>query len=404
MPLLLSIILPIVFLGVGLGVSIARKQADRGFILWSGLLGIGVMLVVFLIPQHLYNWYSRVEFNKVGPCGICREWSFVPYLFYWVLWGIGGGIGLVIIFIYLFRAYRLHPESFIRFPFSQGSFKKYVGLVVLSAGLLIIASYLITETQNSRLIQAIEQVSIPISGPHFEEIGKRGLPIFVGFLEIRRGYVQPDSLIFSPKGSWLELRYGKVTEIWLARTLIKSYQFSSSYGVKTSFSPDEHFLAVFTDPKGAGKLEIYQVGEASPAWQMINGTENTKYSPSFSFSVILRYYGPEKEFFSYDYQNGEFNWLIPEQKEQVPEVFYDIQEEMTSKAGEYLHSAISPDGQLAVYGWKMHLEVWDLSTRTKIGERTLDAAVTALAFSLDQKLLVIATADGYIRFFAQTAP
>jgi hypothetical protein len=404
MPLLLSIILPIVFLGVVWGVSTAKKQADRGFFLWGGLLGIGIILIAFLIPQHLYSWYSRIEFNKVGPCGICREWAFVPYLFYWSLWGIGGGIGLVIIMVYLFRAYRLSPESFLKFPFSWGSLKKSIGFVVVLVGILLLMNYLIIQAKNSRFVQALEQVSTPIIDANLAEIGNKGLPLSVGLLEIRRNYVRPDSLIFSPNGNWLVFQYGEVTEIWLVTTLVKAYHFTSSYGVKTSFSPDERFMAVFTNPRGAGKLEVYRVGEADPAWQMINGTENPKYSPSFSFSVTLRYYVPENEFFHYDTQDGEFDWLIPEQKVQIPEVFYNIQEEMLGGAGETLHSAVSPGGQLAIFSWQTHLEVWDLSSQIKIGEMTLDAAATALAFSPDQNLLAIATADGYIHFFAQKTP
>ncbi len=66
---------------------------------------------------------------------------------------------------------------------------------------------------------------------------------------------------------------------------------------------------------------------------------------------------------------------------------------------EYQWLAVSPDSRLGVFGYRGEGSVVDLATGVRIGTLPVDCAVTALSFTPDQRLLVVGTADGRLRFF-----
>ncbi len=399
--LILLMILPIVTLGISLGVSTAKRIIGRGYILWGGVSGLSVMLIFFFIPQYLYSWYARIQFNKIGPCSLCGEWVWVMYFYYWIFWGIGGAIGLFSIAGDLVRAYRLQPETLVKFPFSLRRFVSFVFSMAAVASLLWGGNFVYVKNLKSHLTTALAHVSTPIDTANLEEIGVKALPMKIDFIGITRNYVRLDGLKFDPDGSLLEVRYGEVTEIWYLRTLLLLHQFDSPYQSSfiTSFSPDGNYLAVVN---GASALQIYRPGNPEPLFQISNGLAG--HTNPFSFFMLLRYYAHEGEFFQYDTQNGELEWITDIEKEDTPEVAIDLQQVMYEKSGELMRMAISPDGKLGVFGVGENLEIWSISPDEKLGELGMDAAVTALSFSPDQHILVVATADGYLHFFAQPDP
>jgi hypothetical protein len=62
--------------------------------------------------------------------------------------------------------------------------------------------------------------------------------------------------------------------------------------------------------------------------------------------------------------------------------------------------ALSPDSRLAVLNAWDGAYLYDMATHSKSGNIPVEHAVTALAFSPDQRLLAVGTADGRLRFFA----
>ncbi|HNB54919.1 MAG TPA: WD40 repeat domain-containing protein, partial [Anaerolineales bacterium] len=278
-------------------------------------------------------------------------------------------------------------------------------------------------------------------------------------------YIEENGLQFSPDGNWLFLKLPHDLEIWNFKTLLKHHTFNNleySDGL-FAVSPNSKFIAleleerlslyeietmklIWQTPSVWGTIgemrfsedgsqlifiwgkKLFRLntttGEVTQEMEIVffkDGynfilNKNGNYFVGYHEGIIYFFDGttgkqlrsgdhcaegfltflPNDDLLCWSYQSGIYQLYIWDNSGSL------------KKATDYPVShwpgmlTYSPDSQMTILSYNSAgtnlLNLFKDTTQ----ELLLDRAVTAAAFSVDNHVLVIATADGYLRFFAQT--
>lgn len=480
---------------------LSRRWIARGYGVWGILGGMGALAIAFWLHQFALGQAYAQSFAEIGPCSLCYEWSFMPFVISWVGWLIGAILFAAISVLIIHR----RPRDMDRPPVEVWLGATIVALII--AGLTF-AHHLAGDFRRADLRVTLQDVQEPITGPPLRE---------VGFVDLRnmglnpiRGVRYPEKLEFNHDGRWMSVLYDDgAIELWNMETLsqLNVVHAGGHPGIMGDFSPDGGTYLAWWE----GGLMAFDVGpeKAGRRWErsleydnlvlrrdsgelvvldfegdvlrldLATGETMTSFTPvAFSYSQLFTvdettgeqiqiepppgvlYAGEHlidhrlsptgevvavrvdetvqlfdvrqgERFETLDLQamlgsveiegwidfrpDGRLVWVsgfeakpyidlwVPEERVAAPALDPALKalEEMADpylSRGVDIPYALSPIEDIVVVGEA----IWDFSEEDFIGEVPVEAAVTALTFSPDGRLLVVGTAGGTLRFFARS--
>ena len=422
----------------------------RAFGFWGGLI---LLMIVFGTGQYYFTNYYRSSFIKTGPCPTCCELCGLTFLFWWIAWGIG----LILYFVVFNKRYSeikpLPTPQWLKISVPIGIFCIIIGVISFRLWK--------DNSERTRLRTNIALIENSVLAGNLTEIGSIQLPQSAKYWTV--GNVSfVSSVKISPDGKWFSLQYKDKIEIWRMLDITSGKVFHSGPSILDSiaFSPDSSNFAIWTD----GKLSVYSLANAMvwefddmknyvsdlgfskdgkelviansygiETFDANNGnrlqtvaipSENGFYVKRLSNNSEYVVTGNEKVFQLYNRHNGQLlheiekpgGTILPSNdvlffdffdckqsaveiwdKETGDEVSFDV-------AGDYCwpthYFAFTQDSNTSVLAGLHNFAILDLKNKIQIDLIPIQPAITALAISPDGYVIIVATADGRLNFYA----
>lgn len=476
--------IPGFLLGILLGWQIVRRIVRRGYLLFGLTTGLFIVFLIFITIQYSLVFNFRSSFSQTGPCGICGEWTYVPFLMLWLNTALMLASGTVTSLIAIWKT----PVELREFAWRGPKWfpKLLIGLLAIIA-VAAIATLLFFRQQQATLVTELSKVSHAIEELDVKLIGRMPLPGTYppGLLDTSPPYLESNGLQFSPNGQWFSALSRDKLEILEKDTLLTKLSFERDdafWYAQPIFSPDGKLFAIWINetsetknefgyvaaPRIVRHLTIYSTDTLTKLWDRYqtdidtdvfffsadgreliqvrqedmlrfdanNGTElgqlpkpdpnlnsfdisskgsyivrrvedkvniyskatgllvkTIELPPEMAGSATVPYFMPNDNLFLYNYQGKSNSAIIDIDAGEVTLI------ETPARSFIMPQVVFSPDSSFVFISRQMEVDVINLATGEVAGTLSLPAAATAMAFSPDQTLFVVATADGYLNFY-----
>lgn len=476
--------IPGLILGILIGWQVVRRIVRRGYLLFGLATGLFIVFLIFITIQYSLVLFYRSSFSQTGPCGICGEWTYVPFSLLWLNSALMLASGTVTSIIAIWKTPPEVRDFSWRWP--KWFPRLLIGLLAIIA-VAVIAVLLFFRQQQAILVTELGKVSHPIEGLDMMLIGRTPLSGTYppGLLDTSPPHPESNGLQFSPTGQWFSIRYDNKIEIWDRNTLHTEFVLTRDdpYWYPYSiFSPDGKLLAIWIHetsetanefgyavaPRIVRHLTIYSTDSLTKLWDRYQtdidtdvfffsadgseliqirqedmlrldanaGTElgqlpkpNSNlnnfdislkgnyialrsedkvnvYSkasglhiktidlpPEMAGSETVPYFLPNGNMFLYNFRSGNHSAVINLETGDI------ILTETPDRSAIMPQIVFSSNSSFVFISRQTKVDVIDLSSGKLAGTLSLPAAATAMAFSPDQTLFVVATADGNLNFY-----
>lgn len=252
--------------GLAVGLLLTRPLLRRGQPRQAVLAGLLALAVLFGLQQLSLRAAHMAEFADTGPCLLCYEWSWIPYVMNWASWSVGAMIFAV---VSLVAAARRPPQA------ASVSLWNRRQIARLAAGMLVVsvlawgADQVMRARQRSDVAQAIQQPGQPIAGVPTVELGGLRLPA----AGLGVNFVYASGLSFSPDGHWLVVHR---SDGWNLRRLsdfrvVLSGKNGDQFGERwIQFNPNGSLLAIIDlglTNREENRVYRLNADEISLAWE-----------------------------------------------------------------------------------------------------------------------------------------
>lgn len=462
-PLFISLLLAGPLMSILVSLFVTRKLMSRGLQIWGFIIGLAILVSILGIGQWLIAQEYRAFFSEVGPCPTCCELCGLTFLFWWFAWGTGLVIYLIIsaVFAIRFRKTPRQPTPLWVKRLGGGTLIIIFSVVTASAlnayrerlsirsniaqAKASIFSGTLSEIGSMMLPQDVTywlRISIPyVEHIQFSQDGKWFSLQYSDRLEIwqmadltLQKTFRPDSVFwesipaFSPDSSrlavWLrgDIQVysldGKAIELLWE---IKGQQYNTE---DLAFSADSREL-IMMNLDSQDNVVTLDAKTGHPLATVNMPSQGGFFLKKLSQDSEYLYTGNEQVFQIYDRHSGQLvhqidtggmrasllpnndvlllNCQGPSGKIWDIETGKETSFPLDLRGCQYSLAALVPDSHSFSFAglYNSHeILVWDVHSQSQIGQVDLSSAVTAIAVTPDQRVLVVATADGRLNFFA----
>jgi len=255
---------------------ISRPMIKRGYIGWGFLLGLFSLGLCFGGSYYFQVWSFRKDFMRIGPCGMCYEWSWIPFAILWIGWAIGAVIYVIENYAVAMKQYKALGCPLFRRPLRL---TRWFSMVVIALLLFIVSQITYWDIQRNSIARQLSS-SNQVVDANLRDVGSLPfLPPYVFDLSITPRYVESGGLEFSPDGKWLALIFHDQLEVWETETWVKHQDFQIPniyFSRQAVFSPDSRLFAIIL----AGKISVYSTDTWASNWSVETHSSNV----TFAFS------------------------------------------------------------------------------------------------------------------------
>ncbi len=442
--------------------QITRALMVRGYRIPGFVLGLSASVIFLGLGQFFIAQDYRSFFSENGHCGTCCELCGLTFWFWWFFWGIGFVIHLVLSAGYAKQFLNIPQRSMpkrLKIYFTGGIFcaifcitgtswaRDYLELSNVRSNIFEVENSILTGDINN-----IGSIMLPQSMQDWafgntDEVKKIQISSNRKWFSLQYDdrlevWQMPDIVLkktfysdsvfwwnspnaFSPDGSRLAVwLHGDILVYSMANdsiNLLWKIEGKNYYIADLGFSMDGHELVLVNQKQGY-HIDVFNADSGDFVYTVTMPAQNgfsqnklsydSKYVITGNDQVVQIYerhsgrliyeleqvqsgaFLPNNDilFWNCDQANGKV-WDMETGNERPFEIDYGCQSPLES-------IAFSSDSRLFIYADLHDMLVWDLQNEKQVSHVFMQSAISEIAVTPDQQIIIIATADGRLNFLA----